>query len=164
MWILKRYFFWRLFIFAACSVCSNLVLSQTPSPPPPPPQDRTEIVYTYMEKMPVLEGCEGIIGTEMEKKDCTDEILRNFFRNNLQYPETALEEDIQGSIHASFIVRPDGVIIDPKIENDLGGGCKEEALRLLMLFQKKCRFTPQSSRGRAVLIQFRTEIVFSLKH
>lgn len=155
----------RIHISCICALITIITDSsgQITPPPPPFPDKEKEIVYKYVEKMPRLQGCEHVIGTESEKKACSDELFKKFFRSNLRYPRAALEQGIEGTIYVTFIVRPDGTITDPKLENKLGGGCEEEAIRLLRLFQEKCRFTPQSSRGRAVLIQFRTEIVFSLK-
>jgi|GEM_PF-6879911 len=124
----------------------------------------TEAIYTFVEDMPKIFGCDQIKGTEVDKNACTQDRLRHFFATYLIYPKPAFRAEIEGRIPVNFIVEKDGSISHLHIERDIGGGCKQEAIRLLKLLQACCQFTPQRSRRRPVRIKFRTEIVFSLKH
>lgn len=129
----------------------------------PSPQDSLE-VFVHVPQMPKAFGCDRIEGTEAEQNACTKERLLTFFKENLEYPEFAIKEGIEGRIPVSFIVEKDGIISQVKFHEYLGGGCYQEAKRLLNLLRVHCRFTPQSARGRPLRILFRTEIVFSLDH
>ena len=52
---------------------------------------------------------------------------------NLQYPDAALENNIQGKVYIEFIVEKDGSIRQPRIVRgkEIGYGIPEEALRLI---------------------------------
>ncbi|MEJ6981209.1 energy transducer TonB [Pedobacter sp. P351] len=54
-----------------------------------------------------------------------------YVENNLKYPQAARQGNIQGKVYLSFIVEKDGRLTDIKIKQGLGGGCDEEAIRLL---------------------------------
>lgn len=49
----------------------------------------------------------------------------------IKYPAAARQNNIQGKVYLSFIVEKDGQINDVKIKQGIGGGCDEEALRIL---------------------------------
>ena len=64
------------------------------------------------------------------------EAKNNFIDDNLKYPKEAKENGIQGEVKIFFTVDTDGNIIDEKIAKDIGGGCGEEALRIVRLMPK----------------------------
>jgi len=82
------------------------------------------------QEMPLFYGCEEA-GTWQEKKKCSDTKMLEFIRNNLQYPAEAKANKIEGMVMISFVVEKNGTITDPKILRDLGGGCSEEAIRIV---------------------------------
>jgi len=49
----------------------------------------------------------------------------------IKYPPIARQNNIQGKVYLSFIVEKDGQINDVKVKQGIGGGCDEEALRIL---------------------------------
>src|SRR5258705_10829574 len=65
--------------------------------------------------------------------------LDEFIRTNLQYPEEALKNRIEGSVTVKYDVDALGNIDDVVIAHGLGYGCDEEALRLVKLlrYEKK---------------------------
>ncbi len=73
------------------------------------------------------------------------EALSQFISTNIQYPEVALQYQIMGTVVLGLIINEDGTIQDIKVVsgNDLGGGLKEEALRI---GQKIERFYPASRK------------------
>lgn len=54
-----------------------------------------------------------------------------YIRKNLRYPEAAMEREIQGKVMVSFVVEKDGSISDVSILKGIGGGCDEEAMRVI---------------------------------
>ncbi|MEN9612680.1 MAG: hypothetical protein RLZZ628_3494 [Bacteroidota bacterium] len=57
--------------------------------------------------------------------------LEQYLKTNLQYPKAAREQGIQGVVIVEFLVNTDGTIQDAKIGKGIGGGCDEEAIRLV---------------------------------
>lgn len=60
-----------------------------------------------------------------------DEAINKFIYDNLKYPKEAKEKGIQGEVHIYFKVDIDGSIFNAIIAKDIGGGCSEEALRIV---------------------------------
>jgi len=71
-------------------------------------------VYTYTDQMPEP-------GYDITK----------YLSEHLQYPDSAFKYNIQGRVVLKFIVNEDGSISDCKIEKGIGGGCDEEAARVV---------------------------------
>jgi len=85
--------------------------------------------------------------------------LQAFLAENITFPETAKESGIQGTVYVTFIVRKDGRISDVKILRGIGGGCDEEALRVV---KKMPRWKPGTQSGKNIDVQFNIPIVFKL--
>jgi TonB family protein len=56
-----------------------------------------------------------------------------FIQKNLVYPEAAFKQNIAGNVKLKFVVEPSGRISNILIEESLGGGCTEEAIRVVKL-------------------------------
>ena len=61
------------------------------------------------------------------------EALFNFWRENLRYPQEAMERKIEGKVYVAFRVELDGDITNAFVLRDIGGGCGDEALRVANL-------------------------------
>ncbi|MGE4542204.1 MAG: energy transducer TonB, partial [Bacteroidales bacterium] len=86
------------------------------------------------------------------------EALSKFIRQNLQYPQEALEAGIEGKVVVGFDVDDNGMVHNAHIVFGIGYGCDEEALRLVQLL----RYQKVSNRGRRVLLHSKLNIRFSL--
>ncbi|KQN35080.1 hypothetical protein ASE92_10675 [Pedobacter sp. Leaf41] len=86
--------------------------------------------------------------------------LRAYIANNLQYPDDAREEEIEGKVFASFVVAKDGVVTNIQIDRKLGHGCDEEVIRVLKRMPK---WTPAKLHGKPVNYRFRIPVTFSLQ-
>jgi len=82
-----------------------------------------------------------------------------YMLDNLKYPEGAKSKGIQGTVFVAYIVRADGSISDAKVLRGIGGGCDEEALRVVNAMPK---WDPGKQRGKAVNVQFNMPIKFAL--
>ncbi|MDD2964108.1 MAG: energy transducer TonB [Bacteroidales bacterium] len=82
-----------------------------------------------------------------------------YLRNNINYPQTAREGRIQGTIYVTFVVERDGSITDIKILRGIGGGCDEEVIRLISMMP---RWNPGRQRGKPVRVQFNMPIKYVL--
>lgn len=57
--------------------------------------------------------------------------LQGYLSRQLIYPMMARENNIQGKVSVRFVVNEDGSIDEAKIIKGIGGGCDEEALRVV---------------------------------
>lgn len=85
---------------------------------------------------------------------------RKFLQKNLKYPKQAKRMNLSGTVMLSFIVNKEGIISNIEVIREVGGGCDEEALRVLGLSPK---WNPGLQRGRPVKSRMNIRIVFSLR-
>lgn len=116
-------------------------------PPDPVVADPDEgKVFTVVEEMPAFPGGE--------------EKLLQFMGNNIKYPSIAKENGITGRVYVTFVVGKDGKVRDAKIARGIGGGCDEEALRVVRSMPD---WKPGRQNGRDVQVQFTLPVNFNLK-
>ncbi len=84
--------------------------------------------------------------------------LGAFLAEQLRYPDAAARLGIRGEVKLSFIVEPSGNSSNVIVEKDLGGGCTEEALRLLKLI----RWQPASLDGSPVRVRWTLNVAFQV--
>lgn len=62
--------------------------------------------------------------------------LYAFLQKNIKFPDAAKKNNVRGKVIVSFIVDKDGSIADISIMKDIGGGCGDEAKRVIQLMPK----------------------------
>jgi len=82
----------------------------------------------------------------------------DFMVKNITYPEKAKKNNIQGTVFVTFVIETDGSITNVKVLRGIGGGCDEEAVRVIKLMPK---WNPGMQRGEAVRTQFNIPIKFT---
>jgi len=157
-----------------------------PPPPPPPPQQTTviEIVEDDVEVDDIEidaetdddeEIEEQIIEEEEPEEEKEEEIFVfvedqpgypggdaariKYLQENIKFPVMAIESGIQGTVYVTFVVEKDGRITNVKVLRGIGGGCDEEAVRVI---KNMPRWKPGKQRGRAVRVQFNMPVRFVL--
>ncbi len=114
-------------------------------PPPPAPQAEDEEpedgFFILVEQMPELIG--GLASLQ----------------NNVRYPERALRANIQGRVYVQFIVNERGEVENPQVIRGIGGGCDEEAIRVV----SQAKFKPGMQRGRPVRVQYNLPVIFMIR-
>lgn len=85
--------------------------------------------------------------------------LYHFLAANIHYPEQAKKDGIQGRVFVRFTVEADGSVADAKVMRGIGGGCDEEALRVV---QAMPRWKPGTKDGHPVRVQYNLPINFIL--
>ena len=88
-----------------------------------------------------------------------EDALYRFLGKNIQYPKLAKEIGIQGTVYVTFIVEKDGSISNASLIRGIGGGCDEEAMRVVRLMPK---WKAGKQRGVPVRVQFNLPIKFIL--
>ena len=89
-----------------------------------------------------------------------DAALYKWLGENLKYPEEAKELGIQGRVFVSFVVEPDGSTSNVVVKRGIGGGCDEEAIRIVKAMPK---WGAGKQRGQPVRVQFNLPIKFTLQ-
>lgn len=85
--------------------------------------------------------------------------LMKFIEAHIQYPQAAIDSAIQGRVVVRFVVNEDGTTSDFEIAKGLGGGCSQEALRVLKLMPK---WKPGMQNGRSVKVWYTIPVSFML--
>jgi len=83
-----------------------------------------------------------------------------FLAKNTRYPQLATETGIQGTVYLYFVVEKDGNISNIKTLRGIGGGCNQEAERVLSLMPK---WKPGNQFGKPVRVSFNVPVVFKLQ-
>lgn len=103
-------------------------------------------IFTVVEEMPSFPGGE--------------EKLFDYLRKNIKFPPVARENGIQGRVFVTFVVDKDGKVKDARILRGIGGGCDEEALRVISNMPD---WKPGKQNGRSVSVQYNLPVNFTLK-
>ncbi len=129
---------------------SSVAVHPPPPPPPPPPSPSDKLAYqdpvfTVVEDMPQFPG-----GESSRVK---------YMMENLKYPEAAKEKGLQGTVYVSFVVEKNGSVGNVKVIRGIGGGCDEEAFRVVKAMPK---WTSGKQNGEPVRVLFNLPIQFKL--
>lgn len=88
------------------------------------------------------------------------EALMKYLQENLKYPALAKEMGIKGRVFLSFVVEKDGSVTDVRVLRGIGGGCDEEAIRVVESMPK---WKQGLQRNQPVRVQFNLPIKFTLQ-
>ena len=83
--------------------------------------------------------------------------MQLFLKSNLQYPVPALVANIMGTIYVQLNISETGKITEPKVLLGIGGGCDEEAIRVV---KKMPNWAPKRIGGKAVPCQLTFPVRF----
>ncbi|MEI6122094.1 MAG: energy transducer TonB [Bacteroidota bacterium] len=83
-----------------------------------------------------------------------------FLSENIKYPQVAKETGIQGPVFLTFVIERDGNVSNVALIRGIGGGCDEEAIRVV---NNMPRWKPGRQNGKEVRVQFNMPIAFTLK-
>ncbi len=116
----------------------------------PPVEEEEDIkeqeIFTVVESMPEFPGGMGA--------------LMKYLAQHIKYPPLAKESGIQGKVFINFVVEPDGSISNVKVLRGIGGGCDEEAVRVVKNMPK---WKPGMQRGKPVRVSFNLPVKFTLQ-
>jgi len=85
--------------------------------------------------------------------------LHLYLKNNINYPEQAKNVGISGTVYISFVVERDGSVTNILLWRGIGGGCDEEALRVV---ESMPRWNPGLQNTMPVRVQMTLPIEFKL--
>ncbi len=165
------------------------ITKQEVKPPPPPPPKQVTVINivkddveveddieidveadqeTIMDDfVPVFEEEEEVVEMEiftvvesMPGYPGGDAARMKFLQDNIKYPQMARESGIQGTVYVTFVVETDGSVTDVRVLRGIGGGCDEEAIRVI---NKMPNWNAGKQRGKPVRVQFNMPIKFTLQ-
>lgn len=125
---------------------------------------------------PAGDGGKGVVAAPAKTEDDLDKVFQKveiestypggpsawarFLNKYLRYPDRAVEDNIQGTVHIQFIVDREGNVSEVTALNDPGGGLAEEAIRII---KKSGKWTPAIQNGRQVKSYKKQPITFRLE-
>lgn len=125
--------------------CRQLISSPAVPKPADPPQKKKEVVYAIVDQQPEFPtGEEG---------------LNSFLKNNIRYPQNALNQNLKGKALVQFIVNKDGTIENPEIIQSFDPSLDEEAIRVVKLMPK---WLPGYKNGQLVRVRYTLPVAFEV--
>ncbi|MEP7196924.1 MAG: energy transducer TonB [Saprospiraceae bacterium] len=116
------------------------------APPPVIEEKKEEEVFKFVEQMPEFPDGQAA--------------MYKYIKENLKYPAIARENDIQGTVVVQFVVTKDGDIQKVFVARGIGGGCDEEAVRVV---KGMPNWKAGKHNGKAVPVSFTLPIKFKLE-
>ncbi|MCS4436433.1 energy transducer TonB [Aquiflexum gelatinilyticum] len=161
----------------------------TEQPPPPPPPIEQPVIQEIPDEVEIEEKIEVNFDVDVQEETVIKEVIiadapvvekadeifdvvenspefpggmeawNEYLRKNLKYPTQARRMGIEGTVYVVFVVNTDGTVQDVELLRGIGGGCDEEALRVVKGAPK---WTPGKQRGCPVRVRMRLPIRFKL--
>ena len=102
-------------------------------------------IYYVVEQMPRFPG--------------GDTAMLKYIRENLRYPQAAIEKEIQGRVIVKLVVNTDGTLSDIYVIKPLDPQCDQEAIRII---QSMPRWIPGRHNGVAVPVYYLVPVTFKI--
>ena len=161
----------------------------TEQPPPPPPPVEQPIIQEIPDEIEIEEKIEVNFDVDVKEETVIKEIVisdapveekaetifdvvenapnppggmsgwNQYLSKNLKYPTQARRMGIEGTVIVVFVINTDGTIQDVEVLRGIGGGCDEEAVKVV---QEAPKWEPGKQRGRPVRTRMRLPIRFKL--
>lgn len=135
-----------LFLLAGAATAQEDISSLRALPERAVDPDALGQVFHMVEMMPAFLG--------------GHEAMFKYLGQNIKYPEAAVSAGIQGTVLVTFVVDTNGSIHDTPVLRGIGGGCDEEALRVVNGMPLR---EPGMQHGEAVRVQYNLPIRFRIR-
>ena len=89
-----------------------------------------------------------------------EEALFSFLVTNIRYPQIAKEKNITGLVIVTFVVEKDGSLTNIQVLKNIGGGCGDEAVRIIKMMPD---WIPGKQNELPVRVQFNLPVRFKLQ-
>jgi protein TonB len=89
-----------------------------------------------------------------------EEALGEYVLENLEYPDLAIRQNLQGAVVMSFIVETNGTISNIFVEKEFNHLCTQEALRII----RQTKWKPGKKDGKAIRYKTKYPIIFNLNN
>ncbi|MFZ5553043.1 MAG: energy transducer TonB [Bacteroidota bacterium] len=109
-------------------------------------------------KKPASEDSVVVVDVAPEYPDGLN-AMYGFIIKNINYPEDAKTNGIEGKVYVNFYIEKDGTVTNVVVEKGIGGGCDEEAVRVVSMMPK---WNPGQANGNPVRVRYRLPVPFRL--
>lgn len=89
-----------------------------------------------------------------------DLALSRYLYENIHFPRLAYEAGIQGTVLVEFVIEGDGTISNVTVRKSIGGGCEEEAVRVV---EKMPRWKPGMQNGFTARVRYVLPVLFKIR-
>jgi TonB family protein len=103
-------------------------------------------VYAFADEMPQYPG--------------GNEALKKYIRDNVNYPQTAKEQAVSGTVYISYVVSEAGKVTNVKVWKSVSKDLYNEAMRVVSSLKD---FSPGKQDGKQVAVQMTIPVKFSLE-
>lgn len=106
-------------------------------------------------------GADDIFVTaeEMPQFPGGEDSLYQYIKMNIHYPDSAAILGIEGKVYIQFVVEKDGSITNVELLRGIGGGCNEEAIRVISGMPA---WIPGKQDGQPIRVSYILPVKFSL--
>jgi len=104
--------------------------------------DDTDVPFVFVENMPEFSGS-----------------ISKYLSENVKYPASAIDNQIQGRVICEFVVNRDGSIVDVVVVGPVHPSLDKEAVRVI---KSMPNWIPGKQRGKAVRVKYILPINFKL--
>ena len=111
-------------------------------------EEEEEISFMIVENKPRFQGKEE------------DSYFRNWVHSQLSYPESAVENGVQGRVTVQFTIETDGSVKNVKVLRGVDASLDREAVRVISSSPK---WEPGKQRNKAVKVSYIFPVVFELR-
>lgn len=132
----------------------NVDLDNMEEVPIPRPENYIDVENIVEEKEEVF----FVVEVAPEFPGGLDSLMK-YLQENITYPKEARDANIQGIVYVTFIVEANGSVSSVKVLRGIGGGCDEEAARVV---KEMPAWKPGTQRGKQVRVQFNLPVRFIL--
>lgn len=108
-----------------------------------------------IDKKPMFAACEDA----EDKGKCANGKMFDFILENLKYPKAAKAAGLEGKVVVKFTIDADGAVKEAEVVQGIGGGCDEEALRVVNLMPN---WIPATKEGKPVAVELSLPFQFAL--
>ena len=114
-------------------------------------------IFTVVEDMPKFKGCESLSGDAATA--CTMQKIQAYTAK-VDYPQIAIDNDIEGKVYISFVVDRDGSVKEVTLLRGVDKLLDNAAMKHIKGLPKFA--SPGKQRGKAVKVKYNIPIVFKL--
>jgi len=117
-----------------------------------------EVTYNVVEPKAEEEDAFAIV-EQMPEYPGGEKAMFEYLMANLKYPQSCLDDKIQGRVLVTFVVEKDGSITDTEVVKSVNPDLDAEALRVV---KGMPAWTPGKQKGQEVRVRFTIPVIFKL--
>ena len=115
------------------------------------------VIWTVTKPAP--EELDNMILEKQPEYPGGEEAMFEFLRNNLKYPQSCIDNKIQGRVLVTFVVEKDGSLVEAEVVKSVNAELDAEALRVV---NSMPAWSPGEQKGKKVRVKYTIPVNFKL--